>query len=108
MAGATAASFPRSDATGTVWSAVASVAAYLKNYGLLPYQRTAELFEDLFSIPISVGTLVNINALCGQQLAAVTETIRNELMSQPVVGFDETGMSVGGELWCCMWRTPSS
>ena len=43
-----------------------AVAAYLKNYGLLPYQRTAELFEDLFSIPISVGTLVNINALCGQ------------------------------------------
>ena len=76
-----------------------AVAAYLKNYGLLPYQRTAELFEDLFSIPISVGTLVNINALCGQQLAAVNETIRNELMSQPVVGFDETGMSVGGELW---------
>ena len=76
-----------------------AVAAYLKNYGLLPYQRTAELFEDLFSIPISVGTLVNINALCGQQLAAVNETIRNELMSQPVVGFDETGMSMGGELW---------
>ena len=27
-----------------------AVAAYLRNYGLLPYQRTAELFADLFSI----------------------------------------------------------
>ena len=32
-----------------------AVAAYLRNYGLLPYERTAELFEDLFSIPISVS-----------------------------------------------------
>ena len=31
------------------------IAAYLKNYGLLPYQRTAELFEDLFSIPTVWG-----------------------------------------------------
>ena len=38
-----------------------AVAAYLRNYGLLPYQRTAELFADLFSIPVSVGTLVTIN-----------------------------------------------
>ena len=42
-------------------SRLQAVAAYLKNYGLLPYQRTVELFEGLFSLPISVGTLVNIN-----------------------------------------------
>ena len=53
-----------------------AVAAYLGNYGLLPYQRTAELFEDLFSIPISVGTLAHINATCGQRLAGMVETIR--------------------------------
>ena len=76
-----------------------AIAAYLKNYGLLPYQRTAELFEDLFSIPLSVGTLVSINELCGQQLVAVNETIRNALREQPVIGVDETGMSVAGELW---------
>ena len=76
-----------------------AVAAYLKNYGLLPYQRTAELFADLFSIPISVGTLVNINATCAQRLAGVSEMIRETIGGQPVVGFDETGMSIGGQLW---------
>lgn len=76
-----------------------AVAAYLKNYGLLPYQRTAELFADLFSIPISVGTLVNINAACAERLEGVSELIRAAIGGQPVVGFDETGMSVGGDLW---------
>ena len=75
-----------------------AVAAYLRNYGLLPYQRTAELFEDLFSIPISVGTLAHINATCGQRLAGMVETIRKAVTEQPIVGFDETGMSIGGTL----------
>ena len=76
-----------------------AVAAYLRNYGLLPYQRTAELFEDLFSIPISVGTLAHINATCGQRLAGMVETIRKAVTEQPIVGFDETGMSIGGTLY---------
>ena len=75
------------------------MAAYLKNHGLLPYQRTAELFEDLFSIPISVGTLASINEKCGQQLVEVNESIRRAVREQPVIGVDETGMSVEGELW---------
>ena len=76
-----------------------ALAAYLKNYGLLPYERTAELFADLFSIPVSVGTLVNSNATCAQRLTGISERIRAALVAQPVVGFDETGMSIGGHLW---------
>ena len=60
-----------------------AVAAYLKNYGLLPYQRAAEWFADLFSIPISVGTLVNINATCAEHLAGVSEMIREAIGGQP-------------------------
>ena len=75
-----------------------AVAAYLRNYGLLPYQRTAELFADLFSIPVSVGTLVTINERCGERLSGINEQLRAALRTQPVVCFDETGMSIGGEL----------
>ena len=46
-----------------------------------------------------MGTLVNINAACAQRLAGVSEMIREAIGGQPVVGFDETGMSVGGQLW---------
>ena len=75
-----------------------AMAVYLRTYGLLPYRRTAELFEDLFSIPISEGTLANINAACGQRLAGMVEMIRKAITGQPMACFDETGMSIGGTL----------
>ena len=94
-----AAAFPQEVGQPVQYGArLQAVAAYLKNYGLLPYQRTAELFEDLFSIPISVGTLVNINATCAQRLAGISELIRDTLVGEPVVCFDETGMGIDGQL----------
>ncbi len=75
-----------------------AIAAYLRTYGLLPYRRTAELCKDLFSMPISEGTLASINAACGQRLAGMVETIRKAITVQPMACFDETGMSIGGRL----------
>ena len=77
---------------------VSAVAAYLRNYGLLPYERTAQLFEDLFSVPISVGTLVALNASCGQRLEGINELLRAQLIAAPVACFDETGVSIEGKL----------
>ena len=51
--------------------------------GLLPYQRTAELFADLFSIPVSVGTLVTINDRCGERLSGLNEALRAAVSAQP-------------------------
>ena len=76
-----------------------AMAAYLRTYGLLPYRRTAELFADLFGLPISEGTLANINAACGQRVAGTVERIRQAITGQPVVCFDETGTSIGGTLY---------
>mgnify|MGYP001231814471 CR=1 FL=1 len=75
-----------------------AIALYLKNYGLLPYDRTAELFEDLFGIPISPGTLVRINTDSGKRLGEVSERIKEALRSSAVVHCDETGMRIGGKL----------
>ena len=83
-------------------------AVYLRNYGLLPYHRLAELFEDLFSIPLSPATLVNINGACGQRLAGVSQAIRTALIGEPVICCDETGMSIGGTLnWLHVTSTES-
>ena len=59
------------------------------------YRRTAELFEDLFSMPISEGTLANINAACQPWQGWL---IRKAITGQPMACFDETGMSIGGTL----------
>ncbi len=74
---------------------VKAIALYLKNYVLVPYDRGAELFEDLFGVAISPGTLVRINTESGGRLIEVSERIKEAVRSSPVVHFDETGMRVG-------------
>lgn len=73
-------------------------AVYIKNYGLLSYERAAELFEDLFSVPLSAGTLVTIDRSCAERLEEVEQRIKKNILGSPVVHFDETGMRVEGKL----------
>ncbi len=89
-------------------SRLQAYAVYLRNYGLMPYQRAAELFEDLFSISLSPATLVNINGACGRRLAGVSEAIRAAIIKAPVICCDETGMSINGKLnWLHVASTES-
>jgi transposase len=73
-------------------------AVYIKNYGLLSYERAAELFEDLFSVPLSLGTLVNIDRNCADRLEEVVGSIKENIVASPIVHFDETGMRIEGKL----------
>ncbi len=41
-----------------------AIAVYLGQYQLLPYERTSELFADLFGHQLSQATLVNTNQAC--------------------------------------------
>jgi transposase len=73
-------------------------AVYIKNYALLSYDRAAELFEDLFGVPLSPGTLVNIDRDAGECLEKVNERIKEKITSSAIVHFDETGMRISGKL----------
>ena len=73
-------------------------AVYIKSYALLSYDRAAELFEDLFDVPLSTGTLVNIDREIGKRLEEVNERIKEQMISSPIVNFDETGMKISGKL----------
>ncbi len=75
-----------------------ATAVYLKNYGLLPYERTSQLFEDLFGVALSAGTLVNVDREARQRLAEVNERIKEGILGSPVVHFDETGMRIEGKM----------
>jgi hypothetical protein len=77
---------------------VKAFAVYLKNYGFLSYQRTAEALSDLFAIPVSAGTLASIDRRCARRLEGVVEQIREKLIREEVVDFDETGLSINGKL----------
>ena len=73
-------------------------AVYIKNYALLSYDRAAELFEDLFGVPLSPGTLVNIDRDAGERVEKVNERIKAQIISSAIVHFDETGMRISGKL----------
>lgn len=76
---------------------IKTVAVYLTHYQLLPYERTAEFFHDLFEQPISKGTLVTFNRNIGDSLADFEESVHQELLKSPVIHFDETGIRVEGK-----------
>ncbi len=76
---------------------VKAMAVYLKGYQLLPLERTAELFEDLFSCPLSEGTLNNIIKIASKRLKGPVDQIKEQIKAAEVAHFDETGLSVKGK-----------
>ena len=79
-------------------SRIQSFAVYLKNQGLLSYQRTAEVFKDLLGVSLSEGTLAAIDRRCARRLEPVVQEIKDRLLQSPVRHYDETGMSINGKL----------
>ena len=80
-------------------SRIKSILTYLNSYQLLPYERTSELFSDLFDIELSAGTIVNANRVCSGALKSVEEMIKDKITASPVVHFDETGLYTEGDRW---------
>ena len=78
---------------------VKSVAVYLGEYQLLPFDRLAEIMRDLFACEsFSEGTLANFKADCSRRLEPVEAAIRDLAAAEPVAGFDETGVRATGSL----------
>jgi len=78
---------------------VKSVAVYLKEYQLLPFDRLSEIMRDLFACEsFSQGTLANFDADCSRRLEPVEAAIRDLATQSEVAGFDETGVRAVGSL----------
>jgi transposase len=73
---------------------VKSFSVYLMNYQFIPYERTQEFFNDIFSLPISQGTLVNFNKYCYNLLQDTETFIKQQIMTADVAHFDESGLYV--------------
>lgn len=76
---------------------VKALALYLMQYQHLPYQRTSELFEDLFGSGLSQGTLQEAIEACHQGLEQTHEQIKQGVIGAGVAHFDETGLRVRGK-----------
>ena len=73
---------------------IKTLLTYLQDYQLLPYQRTAQLVDDLFEHKISQGTLYNIRQYAFEQLEEFELNLEQFLCAATLAGFDETGLRV--------------
>jgi len=78
---------------------VKAAAVYLKNYQLLPYERTCEMLGDFFGCPMSEGTLANLIGECHKRLDEPVQQIKEQIAQAPVAHFDESGSRVEKKLW---------
>lgn len=95
----TKATFPQGITHATQYGPnIQAMAVYLRNYQLLPLERTTQLFKDLFGISLSEGFLVNISTRCAESLSGFIENLKLKLIGAQVLHNDETGVNINGTL----------
>lgn len=80
-------------------SNVETLVSYLSVYQSMPYYRLKKMFSQVFSLPLSEGTVDNILQRVAVKCEVVYNHIKNEITNSAVVGSDETGVKVNGEKW---------
>nr|WP_243119760.1 IS66 family transposase [Pelotomaculum propionicicum] len=76
---------------------IKAFAIYPNQYQLIPYNRTGELFSDLFGQPFSEGALFTANQACYEALAETEQDIKQQILNSSVIHCDETGSRVEGK-----------
>ena len=93
------ATFPDNIGKGAQYGTkIQAILTYFNQYQLLPYQRTQEMFQDLFNIHLSEGTIKNVLSRGANALTDSTEHLKTNLLPSPVNYFDETGLRVEAKL----------
>lgn len=80
--------------------------AYLSTLQNLPFKRLKEAMRTLFNVNMSEGTISNILGRMRRYAAKGYEAIRRDILNTKVVGADETGVRINGELfWMWVFQT---
>jgi transposase len=88
-------SFPSNISAPVQYGAAAKAAGvYLNQYQLIPLERTAELLNHLFHLPISEGSLVTFSRQAFEGLETTEQDIVERIRGADVGHFDETGLYV--------------
>ena len=85
-------------------SSVQSLVSYFSVYQYVPFKRLQNLFSQVFSMPLSEGTIDNILERSTQKCDGVYQIIKQQIVDSSVVGADETGAKVNGTKWWTVRR----
>ena len=80
-------------------SSIEGLVSYFSVYQYVPFARLKNLFTQLFSLPLSEGSLANILERSARKCQFVYEQIKIQIAKSTVVGSDETGAKVNGKKW---------
>lgn len=75
-----------------------SLMVYLNQQQLLPYDRLAQLCEDLYGQPLSAATLAAANERAYHHLEPFAQALARQVPQAQVVHLDESGLRVAGTL----------
>jgi transposase len=90
-------------------SSVESLLSYLSVYQYVPYERLQHLFANVFSLPLSQGTIANIIERVADKCSDFYDDIKAQILESQVVGSDETGAKVNGEKsWIWVWQNTTN
>ena len=66
----------------------------MNQYQLISYKRVTEISSDIFGQEISEGTIYNANLEAYNKLEKSENAIKESIINEKVVNFDETGIRV--------------
>ena len=86
-------------------SSVEVLMSYFSVYQYIPFGRFKSLFFQVFSLPLSEGTVGNILERSSQKCQGFYNHIKTQIGQSKVVGSDETGTKVkGSKWWIWVWQ----
>lgn len=80
-------------------SSVMALVSYFNVYQYVAYKRLSQLFGDVFSLPISEGSIENLLNKAAQKATPIYDRILELIKEATYVGSDETGAKVNGKKW---------
>lgn len=75
-----------------------SLAVALNTAGTVSINRTHEILQSVFGIPISTGTISAMVRECAAKVEPAMEIIKNKMIHSALVHFDETGTRINKKL----------
>lgn len=76
---------------------VRGLVCYLSNFQMVPVERITDFFEHQIDLPLSTGTVVNINEEAAEALVEFKSLAKKELILEPLLHADETGINIAGK-----------
>lgn len=76
---------------------VKTMAVYLNQYQLIPYDRVGQFFKEFCNLPLSAGSVANFNREAFNKLESYHIELKKRALAAEILHADETGINIGGK-----------